>query len=400
MPLSTVDEAIDEIRAGKCVIVVDDEDRENEGDLIVAAEKVTPDIINFMATHGRGLICMPLEGKRLDELQVPMMVQRNSAPQGTAFAVSIEAKNGTTTGISASDRSATVLAVLDPNTRPDDISMPGHMFPLRAKPGGVLERSGHTEAAVDLARLAGLYPAGVICEIMNEDGTMARFPELQVFGKRHDIRLLSIAQLIAYRRRSEKLVQRVAEAQLPTRWGQFTTIAYKSQVDADQHVALVMGDLSGPEPVLTRVHSQCLTGDVFGSLRCDCGDQMAVALERIAAEGRGVFLYMRQEGRGIGLHNKIRAYALQDQGMDTVEANVALGFPPDPRQYGVGAQILVDLGLTQIRLLTNNPTKRVGLESYGLTVVDQMSIVTPVTTHNRRYIEAKRDKLGHLIPIE
>lgn len=400
MPLSTVDEAIDEIRAGKCVIVVDDEDRENEGDLIVAAEKVTPDIINFMATHGRGLICMPLEGKRLDELQVPMMVQRNSAPQGTAFAVSIEAKNGTTTGISASDRSATVLAMLDPNTRPDDISMPGHMFPLRARPGGVLERSGHTEAAVDLARLAGLYPAGVICEIMNEDGTMARFPELQVFGKKHDIRLLSIAQLIAYRRRSEKLVQRVAEAQLPTRWGQFTTIAYKSQVDADQHVALVMGDLSGPEPVLTRVHSQCLTGDVFGSLRCDCGDQMAVALERIAAEGRGVFLYMRQEGRGIGLHNKIRAYALQDQGMDTVQANVALGFPPDPRQYGVGAQILVDLGLTRIRLLTNNPTKRVGLESYGLTVVDQMSIVTPVTTHNRRYIEAKRDKLGHLIPIE
>jgi 3,4-dihydroxy 2-butanone 4-phosphate synthase/GTP cyclohydrolase II len=400
MPLSTVDEAIDQIRAGKCVIVVDDEDRENEGDLIVAAEKVTPDIINFMATHGRGLICMPLEGKRLDELQVPMMVQRNSTPQGTAFAVSIEAKNGTTTGISASDRAATVLAVLDPNTRPDDISMPGHMFPLRARPGGVLERSGHTEAAVDLARLAGLYPAGVICEIMNEDGTMARFPELQLFGKKHDIRLLSIAQLIAYRRRSEKLVQRVAEAQLPTRWGQFTTIAYKSQVDADQHVALVMGDLSGPEPVLTRVHSQCLTGDVFGSLRCDCGDQMAVALERIAAEGRGVFLYMRQEGRGIGLHNKIMAYALQDQGMDTVEANVALGFPPDPRQYGVGAQILVDLGLTQIRLLTNNPTKRVGLESYGLTVVDQMSIVTPVTTHNRRYIEAKRDKLGHLIPIE
>ncbi len=400
MPLSTVDEALDEIRAGKCVIVVDDEDRENEGDLIVAAEKVTPDSINFMATHGRGLICMPLEGKRLDELQVPMMVQRNSTPQGTAFAVSIEAKNGTTTGISASDRAATVLAVLDPNTRPDDISMPGHMFPLRARSGGVLERSGHTEAAVDLARLAGLYPAGVICEIMNEDGTMARFPELQVFGKKHDIRLLSIAQLIAYRRRTEKLVQRVAEAQLPTRWGQFTTIAYKSQVDADQHVALVMGDLSGPEPVLTRVHSQCLTGDVFGSLRCDCGDQMAVALERIAAEGRGVFLYMRQEGRGIGLHNKIRAYALQDQGMDTVQANVALGFPPDPRQYGVGAQILVDLGLTQIRLLTNNPTKRVGLESYGLTVVDQMSIVTPVTTHNRRYIEAKRDKLGHLIPIE
>ena len=400
MPLSTVDEAIDEIRAGKCVIVVDDEDRENEGDLIVAAEKVTPDIINFMATHGRGLICMPLEGKRLDELQVPMMVQRNSTAQGTAFAVSIEAKHGTTTGISASDRAATVLAVLNPNTRPDDISMPGHMFPLRARPGGVLERSGHTEAAVDMARLAGLYPAGVICEIMNEDGTMARFPELQEFGKKHDIRLLSIAQLIAYRRRSEKLVQRVAEAQLPTRWGQFTTIAYKSQVDADQHVALVMGDLSGPEPVLTRVHSQCLTGDVFGSLRCDCGDQMAVALERIAAEGRGVFLYMRQEGRGIGLHNKIKAYALQDQGLDTVEANVALGFPPDPRQYGVGAQILVDLGLSQIRLITNNPTKRVGLESYGLTVVDQVSIVTPVTTHNRRYIEAKRDKLGHLIPIE
>ncbi|MEK7216646.1 MAG: bifunctional 3,4-dihydroxy-2-butanone-4-phosphate synthase/GTP cyclohydrolase II [Chloroflexota bacterium] len=399
MTFNTIDEALADIREGKFVIVVDDEDRENEGDLVIAAERVTPEAINFMATHGRGLICMPVEGKRLDELDIPMMVQRNNTAQGTAFTVSIEARKGTTTGISAYDRAATVLAVMDPLTRPEDIVMPGHMFPLRARSGGVLERSGHTEASVDMARLAGLYPAGVLCEIMHENGTMARLPALVEFAAKHDIKLISIAQLIAYRRQREKLVSKVAEAQLPTRWGQFVTLAYKSEVDPDQHVALVMGDVSGPEPVLVRVHSQCLTGDVFGSLRCDCGAQLDLALERIAEEGRGVFLYMRQEGRGIGLHNKIRAYALQDQGLDTVEANEALGFPPDPRQYGVGAQILVDLGLTKIRLLTNNPTKRVGLESYGLEVVDQVPIVAPMTEHNRRYLEAKRDKLGHLFGV-
>ena len=399
MPFSTIEEAIEDIKSGEFVIVVDDEERENEGDLIIAAERVTPQAINFMAKNGRGLICMPIEGKRLDELGIPMMVERNTAAQGTAFAVSIEAKRGTTTGISAYDRAATVLVTIDPATEAEDIAMPGHMFPLRAKTGGVLERSGHTEAAVDLAKLAGLYPAGVLCEIMNEDGTMARLPDLADFGRKHSIRLISIAQLIAHRREREKLVHRVAEAQLPTRWGEFTAIAYSSAVDTDQHVALTIGDIHGPGPVLVRVHSQCLTGDVFGSLRCDCGDQVALALEYIAAEGRGVFLYMRQEGRGIGLHNKIKAYALQDRGLDTVEANVALGFPPDPRQYGVGAQILVDLGLSKVRLLTNNPTKRVGIESYGLEVVDQVPILTPVTEHNKRYIEAKRDKLGHLLDV-
>ena len=396
MALATVDEALQEVRAGQLIIVVDDADRENEGDLIIAAEKVTPDAINFMATHGRGLICMPITGRRLDDLRIPLMVQHNTAAQGTAFTISVEAKHTTTTGISAHDRAATVMALIDPKTGLDDIAMPGHMFPLRAKDGGVLERSGHTEATVDLARLAGLYPAGVLCEIMNEDGTMARFPQLEEFGKKHNIKIISIAQIIAYRRQREQLVHRVTEAQLPTRYGDFKALAYKSDVDADEHVALTLGDLTGPEPVLVRVHSQCLTGDVFGSQRCDCGDQMALALQRIAGEGRGVFLYMRQEGRGIGLHNKLKAYALQDQGMDTVEANLALGFAPDPRQYGIGAQILVDLGLSKIKLLTNNRQKRVGLESYGLQVVDQVPIIAPVTAHNKRYLETKRDKLGHL----
>ena len=397
MPLSTVEEALEDLRAGKMVIVVDDESRENEGDLIIAAEKVTPEAINFMATNGRGLICMPLDGRRLDELQIPLMVQRNTATQGTAFTVSIEAKQVTTTGISAYDRAATVQAVINPETRPEDILMPGHMFPLRPQAGGVLERAGHTEAAVDMARLAGLYPAGVLCEIMNDDGTMARLAQCQAFGAKHDIKLMSIAQLIAYRHERERLVQRVAEAQLPTRWGDFTAIAYRSEVDADEHVALVLGDVNSEEPVLVRVHSQCLTGDVFGSMRCDCGEQVEKALQLIAAEGRGVFLYMRQEGRGIGLHNKIKAYALQDQGMDTVEANEALGFAPDPRQYGIGAQILVDLKLKKIRLLTNNPKKRVGVESYGLEVVDQVPIEIPVNEYNRRYMETKRDKLGHAL---
>ena len=397
MPLSTVEEALKDIAAGKFVLVVDDEARENEGDLIMAADKVTPEAINFMATHGRGLICMPVDGRRLDELEIPMMVQRNTTSHGTAFTVSIDARVGTTTGISAQDRAGTILAVINPETRPEDIVMPGHMFPLRVKAGGVLERAGHTEAAVDLARLAGLYPAGVICEVTNDDGTMARLQQLEVFAQEQEIKLISIAQLIAYRRKRERLVERVAEAQLPTKWGNFTTIAYKSEVDADEHVAMIMGDITTDEPVLVRVHSQCLTGDVFGSLRCDCGEQMNLALQQIAEQGRGVFLYMRQEGRGIGLHNKIKAYALQDKGMDTVEANEALGFAPDPRQYGIGAQILVDLQLSKIRLLTNNPQKRVGLESYGLEVVDQVPLMAPVTDYNRRYMETKRDKMGHLM---
>jgi 3,4-dihydroxy 2-butanone 4-phosphate synthase/GTP cyclohydrolase II len=379
------------------VVVVDDEARENEGDLIIAAERVTPEAVNFMAKYGRGLICMPLEGARLDELGIPMMVQNNSAVHGTAFTVSIEARGVTSTGISAADRANTVQAVINSETRSHDIVMPGHMFPLRARPGGVLERAGHTEAAVDLAKLSGMYPAGVLCEIMNDDGTMARLPQLEVFAREHGVNIISIAQIIAYRQQRERLVERVAETSLPTRYGQFHMIAYKSLADPDEHVALVMGDLADPEPVLVRVHSECLTGDAFGSLRCDCGEQMELALQRIASEGRGVFLYMRQEGRGIGLHNKIKAYALQDQGLDTAEANEALGFPVDPRQYGVGAQILVDLGLRRIRLLTNNPKKRVGIESYGLEVVAQLPIIAPVTEFNRRYIETKRDKLGHTL---
>ena len=399
MPLSKVEEAVEDIREGKFVIVVDDEDRENEGDLIIAAEKCTPEAINFMAKYGRGLICLPVIGQRLDELSIPLMVQNSTAPLGTAFTVSIEAKHNTTTGISAHDRAATVKAIVDPNTRSEDIVMPGHMFPLRAKDGGVLERSGHTEASVDLARLAGLYPAGVLCEVMKDDGTMARLPDLEKFGHEQNIKIISIAQLIAYRRQKEKLIERVAEALLPTTYGNFTVVAYKSEVDPDEHIALVMGDVSTPEPVLARVHSQCLTGDVFGSLRCDCGDQMILALQQIAHEGRGVFLYMRQEGRGIGLHNKLKAYALQDKGLDTVEANEALGFQPDPRQYGIGAQILVDLGVKDIKLLTNNPKKRVGLESYGLRIIEQVPILGPVNEYNRRYLEVKRDKMGHIFDL-
>ncbi len=399
MPLSKVEEAVEDIREGKFVIVVDDEDRENEGDLIIAAEKCTPEAINFMAKYGRGLICLPVIGQRLDELSIPLMVQNSTAPLGTAFTVSIEAKHNTTTGISAHDRAATVKAIVDPNTRSEDIVMPGHMFPLRAKDGGVLERSGHTEASVDLARLAGLYPAGVLCEVMKDDGTMARLPDLEKFGHEQNIKIISIAQLIAYRRQKEKLIERVAEALLPTTYGNFTVVAYKSEVDTDEHIALVMGDVSTPEPVLARVHSQCLTGDVFGSLRCDCGDQMILALQQIAHEGRGVFLYMRQEGRGIGLHNKLKAYALQDKGLDTVEANEALGFQPDPRQYGIGAQILVDLGVKDIKLLTNNPKKRVGLESYGLRIIEQVPILGPVNEYNRRYLEVKRDKMGHIFDL-
>jgi len=397
MPLSTVEQAIEEIRQGRFVIIVDDEGRENEGDIIMAAEKVTPDAINFMARYGRGLICMPVLGERLDELQIPMMSSRNTERHKTAFAVAVDYRHGTTTGISAHDRAATVRAIVDPGSRPEDFSQPGHLFPLRYQEGGVLVRAGHTEAVVDLARLAGFYPAGVLCEVMNEDGSMARLPQLEEFARSHGLRIVSIAQIIAYRRQHEKLIERVAEARLPTRYGEFTVVAYRSIVDPDEHLALVMGEIGPEEPVLVRVHSECTTGDVFGSLRCDCGQQLDLAMKAIAQEGKGVFLYMRQEGRGIGLHNKIKAYALQDGGLDTVEANESLGFPPDLRHYGVGAQILVELGVRKLRLLTNNPKKVVGLEAYGLEIVERLPIQTVPTRENEGYLEAKRIKLGHLI---
>ena len=399
MSLSSIAEAIEDVKAGKFVIVVDDEDRENEGDLVLAADTVTTEAINFMAKHARGLICAPLIGKRLDELKIPMMVSENTSKFSTAFTVSVEAKHGVTTGISAADRAQTIKTLVDPLSKPEDIVQPGHIFPLRAKDGGVLVRAGHTEATVDLPRLAGLQPAGILCEIMNEDGTMARLPQLEVMAEKFGIKIMSIADLIAYRRCHEKLVHRVAEAKLPTRYGEFTVLAYKSDIDPDEHVALVTGDITTEEPVLVRVHSECLTGDVFGSFRCDCGEQVALALESIAAEERGVFLYMRQEGRGIGIHNKLRAYALQDSGLDTVEANLSLGFEPDLRDYGIGAQILADLGLHEIRLLTNNRKKVIGLEGYGLKVVETAPIIAPSNPHNIRYLETKQKKLGHLLEI-
>jgi 3,4-dihydroxy 2-butanone 4-phosphate synthase/GTP cyclohydrolase II len=399
MGLSSIPEAIEDIKAGKFVIVVDDEDRENEGDLAIAAEKVTAEAINFMTKHARGLICLPIIGQRLDELGIPLMVGDNTSRFSTAFTVSIEAKHRVSTGISAADRAETVKAVINPDTRAEDIARPGHMFPLRAREGGVLVRAGHTEAIVDLARLADLYPAGVICEIMNEDGSMARLPQLEVMSEKYGIRIVTVADLITYRRCHEKLVHRVAEAKLPTKYGEFTAIAYKSDIDSDEHLALVMGDISTEEPVLVRVHSECLTGDVFGSLRCDCGEQVALAMQDLAEEERGVLLYMRQEGRGIGVHNKIRAYALQDKGLDTVEANLSLGFAPDLRDYGIGAQILADLGLHTIRLLTNNPKKVIGLEGYGLKVLETLPIITSPNPYNRHYLEIKQKKLGHLLQI-
>ncbi len=398
--LASISEAIEDIRAGKFIIVVDDESRENEGDLAMAAEKITPEAINFMAKHGRGLICLPIIGQRLDELRIPLMVANNTSHYSTAFTVSIEAKSKVTTGISAYDRAHTIKTVLDPNTKAGDLVQPGHIFPIRAKGGGVLVRAGHTEAIVDLVRLAGLYPAGVICEIMDEDGTMARLPQLEAMASKFALKIVAIADLIAYRLRHEKLVQRVTEARLPTAYGEFTAVAYKSVVDAAEHVALVKGDISNDGPVLVRVHSECLTGDVFGSLRCDCGAQIEMALQSIAKEDRGVFLYMRQEGRGIGFHNKLCAYALQDQGMDTVEANIALGFAPDLRDYGVGAQILADLGLHNIRLLTNNPKKVIGLESYGIKIVETVPLIAPSTPYNIRYLETKQKKLGHILGIQ
>ncbi len=399
MGLASIPEAIEDIKAGKFVIIVDDEDRENEGDLTLAADKVTAEAINFMILHARGLVCLPVIGKRLDELAIPLMVGDNTSKFSTAFTVSIEAKHKVSTGISAADRAKTIRAVVDPATKLEDLVRPGHMFPLRAREGGVLVRAGHTEAIVDLAKLAGLYPAGVLCEILNEDGSMARLPQLEVMSETHGIKIVTVADLIAYRHRHEKLVHRVVEAKLPTNYGEFTAIAYKSDIDPDEHLALVMGDISTGEPVLVRVHSECVTGDVFGSLRCDCGEQTAMAMQSIANEGRGVFLYMRQEGRGIGFHNKIRAYALQDKGLDTVEANLSLGFAPDLRDYGIGAQILADLGLHEIRLLTNNPKKVISLEGYGLKVVETVPIITPPNPYNLDYLETKQKKLGHRLEI-
>ena len=400
MPLSSIEEALKDIKAGKLVILVDDADRENEGDLVMAADKVTPEAINLMTQHARGLVCLSLEGKRLDDLHLPPMVQDNTSKHGTAFTISVDAKYGITTGVSAFDRAATIRTILAPATRPEDLARPGHIFPLRAREGGVLVRVGHSEAIVDLARLAGLYPAGVICEILNSEGTMARLPDLEGLAMKLGVKIISVADLIAYRRRHEKLVTEVTRAKLPTKYGDFTAVAYSSLVDADEHVALVMGHIQPDEPVLVRVHSQCTTGDVFGSVRCDCGEQVALALQVIAQEGRGVFLYMRQEGRGIGFHNKLRAYALQDRGLDTVEANQALGFLPDLRDYGVGAQILSDLGVSQMRLLTNNPKKVVGLEGYGLKVVDTVPLLVSPNPHNQRYLEVKQSKLGHRLGIK
>jgi 3,4-dihydroxy 2-butanone 4-phosphate synthase / GTP cyclohydrolase II len=394
-PFAPIDAAVEAIRDGKMIIVCDDEDRENEGDLTIAAEKITPEVINFMARHGRGQICLSMAGQRLDELDIPLAVNANTTPFGTAFCVPIDAKKHVTTGISAPDRAATVLAAIDPNTKPSDLARPGHVSPLRARDGGVLVRAGQTEAAVDLARIAGLYPAGVICEIMNEDGTMARVPELTKFAKRHKLLMITIADLIQYRMRTEALVHRVASASLPTAQGEFRVIAFESPMDGETHVALVRGEIGDGENVLVRVHSKCLTGDVFHSARCDCGPQLDAAMERIAREGRGVLLYLNQEGRGIGLANKIRAYELQDQGYDTVEANERLGFKADQRDYGIGVQILKDLGIRSMRLLSNNPRKLVGLEGYGLSVAEWIPLEIPASEHTQRYLRTKKEKLGH-----
>ena len=387
--------AVEAIKNGEMVIVVDDEDRENEGDLTLAAEKVTPDAINFMARYGRGLVCLPMIGERLDELRIPLMVSENTSRFETAFAVSIEARDVTSTGISAADRAATVRAAIDPRTKPTDLAQPGHMFPLRARKGGVLVRAGQTEAAVDLARMAGLYPAGVICEIMNDDGTMARVGQLSRFAKQHRLLMITIADLIKYRMRYDRLVKRVATAKLPTDHGAFQAYAYESLIDGETHIAIVRGDIGVGTEILVRVHSRCLTGDVFHSSRCDCGRQLDVAMELIATEGRGVLLYLNQEGRGIGLSNKIRAYELQDQGFDTVEANERLGFKPDQRDYGIGAQILGDLGVQTMRLLTNNPRKFVGLEGYGLSVVETVPLEVQTSEFAKAYLKAKKEKLGH-----
>ena len=401
MPVSTIDEALLDIRKGKMVILVDDEDRENEGDLCIAAEKATPQAINFMAKHGRGLICLSLASDKVKALQLPLMVSDNTSAFKTAFTVSIEAKRGVTTGISAADRATTVLTAIADDAKPEDLARPGHIFPLEAKSGGVLVRTGQTEGSVDLARLAGLKPAGVICEVMNDDGTMARMPDLEIFAKKHGVKIVTIADLIRYRLQNESLVRRAAVTTLPTVYGgEFTAIAYENEVDKQQHLALVKGDIQSEDAVLVRVHSECLTGDVFGSQRCDCGDQLHTAMRMVAQEGKGVIVYMHQEGRGIGLINKMKAYALQDQGQDTVEANLALGFEPDLRDYGLGAQILRDLGIRKIRLMTNNPKKIVGLQGYGLEVVERISIECKPGKRNINYLKTKKKKMGHLLSVE
>ncbi len=403
MALSTIEEALEDIRQGKMIILVDDEDRENEGDLCIAAEKVTPEAINFMAKYGRGLICLALTPEKVDQLKLPLMATDThpSPPQGTAFTVSIEARYGVTTGISAHDRAVTILTAIADDAKPEDLVTPGHIFPLRARDGGVLVRAGHTEGSVDLARLAGLKPAGVICEIMNDDGTMARMPDLEKFAKRHGLKIITIADLIAYRLRNDSLVRRIAETMLPTAIaGEFRAIVYESDVDTNHHLALVKGEIDSNRPILVRVHSQCLTGDVFGSLRCDCGAQLHAAMKKIEEEGNGVIVYMRQEGRGIGFANKMKAYVLQDHGKDTVEANLALGFKPDLRDYGIGAQILRDLGVRKMRLMTNNPKKIVGLEGYGLKVVERVPIEIPPTKENYRYLMTKKKKMGHLLSLK
>jgi 3,4-dihydroxy 2-butanone 4-phosphate synthase / GTP cyclohydrolase II len=398
MPFDRVEDAIQDIRDGKMVIVADDEDRENEGDLVCAASAITPELVNFMTVHGRGLICVTLTGERADALDLPLMTERNTDPHGTAFTVSVDAARsfGVTTGISASDRATTIRTMTDEATRPGDLRRPGHVFPLRAVPGGVLRRVGQTEASVDLARLAGLPPVGVICEILNADGTMARRPELEVLAREHGLRFITVAQLVAYRLAKERLVRRVATVRLPTPFGDFSLIGYDNTLDNREHVALVKGDLGEGDDVLVRMHSECLTGDVFGSLRCDCGEQLQAAMARIEEEGRGAIIYLRQEGRGMGLHNKLRAYELQEQGRDTVEANVELGFKPDLRDYGIGAQILLDLGLHRIRLLTNNPKKIVGLEGYGLEITGRVPLRITPGSHNAGYLDTKQTKLGHL----
>ena len=396
-PFSTIEEALEDIRAGRMVVVCDAEDRENEGDLTLAAQFATPEAVNFMAKEGRGLICLALTPERCDELGLDLMAAKNESPFQTAFTVSIEAREGISTGISAHDRARTIQVAIDPNSRPQDLVQPGHIFPLKAKAGGVLERTGQTEAAIDLARLAGLRPAGVICEVMNDDGTMARVPDLAEYCARHALKMITVADLIAYRRRHDKLIERVVETRLPTAFGEFNVVGFRTMVDDKHHVAMVKGEVHDEEDVLVRVHSECLTGDVFHSLRCDCGQQLEDALLRIEDEGRGVLLYLAQEGRGIGLLNKLKAYKLQEEGLDTVDANLELGMPADLRDYGIGAQILVDLGLTSIRLLTNNPKKIVGLEGYGLRVTDQVPIEHPPGDHNREYLRAKAQRLGHLL---